>query len=232
MSDAAPVVFLVDDEEFSLKATARLLKAAGFSVRTFTSAAGLLGEVGPETSGCVVTDLQMPGLNGLELQQALAAAGCLLPVIFLSGHGDVPSSVRAMRIGAEDFIQKTAPAEDLLEATRRALERNALEVAAAAAHRRLGARLAALTPRELEVLLQVVRGRLNKQIAGDLGIHERTVKLHRTAVTTKLGLHSVAEMTSFCHSVGLLDAGGHISSPVKARDARQGNPTNQTFPKG
>lgn len=204
MSGTGPVVFLVDDEESSLKATSRLLKAVGLSVRTFTSATGLLAEVGPETSGCVVADLQMPGLSGLELQQALAAAGCLLPVVFLSGHGDIPSSVRAMRGGAEDFIQKTAPAEDLLSAVRRALARNADELAAAVAQRRLSVRLESLTPREREVLLHVVRGRLNKQIAGDLGIHERTVKLHRTAITTKLGVHSVAELTSLCHDAGLL----------------------------
>lgn len=214
MNGAQSTIFIVDDEEYSLKATARLLKAVGFPVRTFTSAASLLAEVDPKTPGCIIADLQMPGLDGLELQQALAAAEYLLPVVFLSGHGDVPSSVHAMRGGAEDFIQKTAPADELLAAVRRALLRNARELAAAAARRRLGARLEALTPREHEVLLHVVHGRLNKQIAGDLGIHERTVKLHRTAITTKLGVHSVAELTTLCHEAGLLD------------------PPSETFPKG
>lgn len=210
MSGREPVVFLVDDEESSLKATARLLKALGFSVRSFTSAAALLSEAAadPEVPGCVIADLQMPGMDGLELQRALAAAGCLLPIVFLSGHGDVPSSVLAMRAGAEDFIEKTAPAEELLAAVRRALARNAQELAAATTQRSLSTRLELLTPREREVLLHVVRGRLNKQIAGDLGIHERTVKLHRTAITTKLGVHSVAELTSLCHDAGLLDPAG------------------------
>ena len=204
MSGPDPVIFLVDDEESSLRATARLLKASGFPVRTFTNAAGLLAAVGPETPGCVVADLQMPGLDGLELQQALAAAGCPLPVVFLSGHGEISTSVRAMRNGAEDFIQKTAPAEELLVAVRRALERNAQALRSAAVQRRLSAQLEQLTPREREVLLHVVHGRLNKQIAADLGIPERTVKLHRTAITTKLGIHSVAELTTLCHEAGLL----------------------------
>lgn len=210
MSGSEPVVFLVDDEESSLRATARLLKTLGFSVRSFASAAALLPEAAanPEVPGCVIADLEMPGMDGLELQRALASAGCLLPIVFLSGHGDVPSSVLAMRAGAEDFIEKTAPAEELLAAVRRALARNAQELAAATAQRSRLARLELLTPREREVLLHVVRGRLNKQIAGDLGIHERTVKLHRTAITTKLGVHSVAELTSLCHDAGLLDRAG------------------------
>ncbi len=206
MSGREPVVFLVDDEESSLRATARLLNASGFSVRSFTSAARLLAEAAadPEIPGCVIADLQMPGLDGLELQRALAAAGCLLPVVFLSGHGDISSSVRAIRGGAEDFIEKTAPAEELLAAIRRALARNAQELTAVNARRLLHARFEALTPREHQVLLHVVRGRLNKQIAADLGIHERTVKLHRTAITAKLGVHSVAELTSLCHDAGLI----------------------------
>lgn len=214
MSGPGSVVFVVDDEDSVLRATARLLRAAGLVVRTYSSGTSLLSELDVETPGCVVADLQMPGLNGLELQQALTAAGCSLPIVFLSGHGDVSSSVRAMRGGAEDFIQKTAPADELLAAVRRAIERDALDRAAATDRQRLGARLDLLTPREREVLLHVVRGRLNKQIAADLGIHERTVKLHRTAITTKLGIHSVAELTSFCHDVGLLD------------------PASRPFPKG
>lgn len=214
MSGPGSVVFVVDDEDSVLRATARLLRAAGLVVRTFSSGTSLLSELDVETPGCVVADLQMPGLNGLELQQALTAAGCSLPIVFLSGHGDVSSSVRAMRGGAEDFIQKTAPADELLAAVRRAIERDAVGRATAMDRQRLGARLDLLTPREREVLLHVVRGRLNKQIAADLGIHERTVKLHRTAITTKLGVHSVAELTSFCHDAGLLD------------------PASRPFPKG
>jgi RNA polymerase sigma factor (sigma-70 family) len=196
VSGREPVVFLVDDEESSLRATARLLNASGFSVRSFTSAARLLADVAadPEIPGCVIADLQMPGLDGLELQRALAAAGCLLPVVFLSGHGDIPSSVRAMRYGAEDFIQKTAPAEELLAAVRRALARNTQELAASTARRLLSERLESLTPREREVLLHVVRGRLNKQIAGDLGIAEKTIKVHRARVMQKLGVRTIADL--------------------------------------
>lgn len=147
----------------------------------------------------------MPGLSGLELQDKMAAAACPLPVVFLTGHADIPSSVRAMRHGAEDFIDKIAPADVLLDAVHRAIDRNSLNRAALARHQTLAARFGALTPREREVLSQVVRGRLNKQIAGDLGIHERTVKLHRTAITAKLGVHSVAELTSLCHEAEMLD---------------------------
>jgi FixJ family two-component response regulator len=129
----------------------------------------------------------MPRLSGLDLQEALAKAGHTMPVIFLSGHGDIPSSVQAMRQGAEDFLTKNAPKEALLDAIKRALAHDAQERAERARVEALQAPFATLTPRELEVLKHVVQGKLNKQIADDLGIHERTVKLHRTAITTKLG---------------------------------------------
>jgi FixJ family two-component response regulator len=137
----------------------------------------------------------MPGLSGLDLQEALATAGHPLPVVFLSGQGDIPTTVQAMRRGAEDFLMKRAPKEKLIEALKRALSRDASERVERARLAALHARFAALTPREREVLGHVVEGRLNKQIAYDLGIHERTVKLHRSAVMTKLGVQSVAELT-------------------------------------
>lgn len=208
MSSAAPQVFVVDDEESSLKATTRLLLAAGFHARVFLSAEALLEALDDDCRGCIVSDLQMPGLSGLALQEALAKRGCRLPMVFLTGYADIPSSVRAMRGGAEDFIEKLAPGEVLLDAVRRAMQRNTADEADRAGRQALHARLASLTPRERQVLLVVVRGRLNKQIASDLGIHERTVKLHRTAITTKLGVHSVAELTSFCHDAGLFDPAG------------------------
>ena len=206
MTEQDPIVFVVDDDESSLRATARLLGSAGFVVRTFSCSEDLLQALPDDCWGCVVADLQMPGLSGLELQEKMAAAGCPLPVVFLTGHADIPSSVRAMRHGAEDFIEKIAPADVLLDAVHRAIDRNSLDRAVCARHQTIAARFGALTPREREVLSQVVRGRLNKQIAGDLGIHERTVKLHRTAITAKLGVHSVAELTSLCHEAGMLDA--------------------------
>ena len=205
MSARAPIIYVVDDDEASLKSTARLLTASGFAVQTFACAEDLLGAVHGDSAGCIVSDLQMPGLSGLALQDALLEQGCRLPMVFLTGHADIPSSVRAMRGGAEDFIEKIAPPALLLDAVRRALQRNDLDLAGRADRQALQVRFDSLTPREREVLLMVVHGRLNKQIAGDLGIHERTVKLHRTAITTKLGVHSVAELTSLCHDAGLFD---------------------------
>jgi FixJ family two-component response regulator len=152
--------------------------------------------------------LHQPVVDHQPLQDALAAQGCRLPMVFLTGHGDISSSVRAMRGGAEDFIEKTEPPALLIDAVRRALQRNDLDLAERADRQALQARFDSLTPREREVLLMVVHGRLNKQIAGDLGIHERTVKLHRTAITTKLGVHSTAELTSLCHDAGLFEPAG------------------------
>ena len=145
-------------------------------------------------------------MNGLDLQSALARSGNPLPLLFLTGHGDIPSTVRAMRGGAEDFLEKRAPKEKLLDAVRRALARDAREREERARQRELRARFDALSERELEVLSHVVQGRLNKQIAADLGIHERTVKLHRTAITTKLGVQSVAELTRLTEEAGIFTA--------------------------
>lgn len=205
MNAGTPVVFIIDDDEASLRATARLLQSAGLSTRTYASGEALLASLQGIRRGCIVSDLQMPGLSGLDLEESLTRIGCRMSLVFLSGHANIPSSVRAMRGGAEDFIEKMAPAAELLEAVQRALRRNELELAQQGQADALRARLAKLTPREHEVLMMVVHGRLNKQIAGDLGIHERTVKLHRTAITTKLGVHSVAGLTSLCHDAGLLD---------------------------
>ena len=143
----------------------------------------------------MLADLQMPGLSGLDLQAALARGDNPLPVLFLTGHGDIPTSVHAMRQGAEDFLTKRAPREELLEAVNRALERDAGERAERGRIQGARARFASLTAREREVLEHILRGQLNKQIAGDLGIHERTVKLHRTAITNKVGVQSVAGLT-------------------------------------
>jgi FixJ family two-component response regulator len=198
-----PVVQIVDDDPSFLAATARLLRASGFSVKTYSSAHEFLAQRDPDTPGCVVVDLQMPGINGLDLQSALAQIPNPLPVVFLTGHGDIATTVRAMRDGAEDFLEKRAPKERLLDAVTRALARDSREREARDRRRELRARFDTLTERELEVLSHVVQGRLNKQIAGDLGIHERTVKLHRTAITTKLGVPSVAELTKLTEEAGI-----------------------------
>lgn len=198
-----PVVHIVDDDESFLAATARLLRASGFTVRTFLSAEDFLGRPEDDAAGCVVADLQMPCIDGLGLQAALTTSDNPLPMLFLTGNGDIPSSVRAMRGGAEDFLEKLAPKEELLDAVTRALARDALEREVRIRQQKLRALFATLSLRESQVLGHVVRGRLNKQIAGDLGIHERTVKLHRTAITTKLGVPSVAELTRLTHEAAV-----------------------------
>jgi two-component system, LuxR family, response regulator FixJ len=202
----APIVQIVDDDRSFLTATSRLLRASGFAVRTFSSASEFLAQQDADAPGCVVADLQMPGMNGLDLQSALARSRNPVPILFLTGHGDIPSSVVAMRSGAEDFLEKRAPKEKLLDAVRRALARDAREREERTLLRELRARFDILTKREFEVLAHVVQGRLNKQIAGDLGIHERTVKLHRTAITTKLGVQSVAELTRLTDEAGIFTA--------------------------
>ena len=206
MSATEPIVQIVDDDPSFLVATSRLLRASGFAVKTFSSASDFLAQHDTDAPGCVLADLQMPGMNGLDLQSALTRSRNPLPILFLTGHGDIPSTVRAMRGGAVDFLEKRAPKEKLLDAVRRALARDAREREKRARQRELRARFDALSQRELEVLSHVVQGRLNKQIAGDLGIHERTVKLHRTAITTKLGVQSVAELTRLTLEAGIFEA--------------------------
>lgn len=187
-------VYLVDDDRDFLNALARMLRAAGLEPQSFASADELLKFVSPQTRGCVVTDLSMPGMNGLQLQTALSERGAILPIIFLTGYGSIPGTVHAMRAGAVDFLEKTATYEELLAAIRRALTNEEVAYDARCRQDELQRRFATLTPREREVLSQVVSGRMNKQIAASLGISERTVKLHRTAITTKVGVHSSAQL--------------------------------------
>ncbi len=188
-------VYVVDDNASFLLSVSRLLRAAGYHVRTFDSGPEFLNQLTPELSGCVLADLQMPGMNGLELQAALQKTANPLPVIFMSGQGDIPSTVRAMRQGAEDFLTKIAPKEDLLAAIERALARDTLERKGRQRQKEVFTLLDRLSERELEVLGHVVMGKLNKQIAADLSINERTVKLHRTSITRKMEVQSVAELT-------------------------------------
>jgi two-component system response regulator FixJ len=195
-------VFVVDDDVSFLRAISRLLRASGFHVTTFDSAESLLSHLKPGLPGCVITDLQMPNMDGMALQRALQETGNPLPVLFLTGHGDIPATVQAMRSGAEDFLTKHAPKEELIAAVNRALARNERDRAERERLRALRQPFEALTEREREVLRHVLQGQLNKQIAGDLGIHERTVKLHRTSITTKLGVHSVAELTRLVQEAG------------------------------
>ena len=203
MSVTVPIVHVVDDDVSFLTAISRLLGASGFSVKTYSTAHEFLLRRDADAPGCVLADLQMPGMNGLDLQSALAQTPNPLPILFLTGHGDIPSTVQAMRGGAEDFLGKRAPKDKLLDAVTRALARDSRERQARDRRRELQACFDTLTERELEVLSHVVQGRLNKQIAWDLGIHERTVKLHRTAITTKLNVQSVAELTRLTQEAGI-----------------------------
>jgi two-component system, LuxR family, response regulator FixJ len=201
MSDS--IVFVIDDDASFLTAITRLLRGLDFQVNPYNSAKQFLNELSSAQRGCVVVDLQMPGLTGLELQKALAAAENPLPVIFLTGQADIPSTVQAMRGGAEDFLTKRAGKEELVAAIRRAFARDQLDREKRTRLAELRARFAALTERELQVLRHVVQGKMNKQIAAELRINERTVKLHRTSITRKLRAPSVAELTRLAQEVGL-----------------------------
>ena len=201
---AAATVHVVDDDASFRDALTRVLRAAGFVVRAYSSGAELLAQVTPQDSGCVLVDLLMPQQNGLELQEAVAAAGVVMPFVFVSGHPDLHSVVCAMRHGAVNFIGKSAPLEVLIAAVDQALERAESAREENARQERLHQRFALLTEREKEVLGLVVHGRMNKQISAELGIHERTVKLHRTAITTKVGVRSVAELTTLAREAGLV----------------------------
>jgi two-component system response regulator FixJ len=202
VSEPAPLISIVDDDVSFLAAVSRLLRAAGYSVQTFSSAQQFLAQM-MDAPGCVIVDLRMEGISGLDLQEAMAGYPHACPVIFLSGAADIATTVHAMRHGAEDFLTKDAAKEDLLKAVERALARDALQRTQRSRQKELRDRFAALTSREYEVLQHVVRGQLNKQIAADLGITERTVKLHRTALTTKLRVRSVAELTRLAQEAHL-----------------------------
>ena len=207
MKAPVSIVRVVDDDASFLTGIARILRVSGFVVETFVSAAEFLARPKLDVPGCVIVDLNMPGLTGLDLQVALTKAGDVMPVIFLSGHEDVPSAVQAMRQGAEDFLTKRAPKEKLLAAVKRALARDASERAERVRLEALRVPFAALTPRKREVLTHVLTGWLNKQIAGDLGIDERSVKRHRKSIMTTLQVQSVAELAGLVRDAGLWNDG-------------------------
>jgi FixJ family two-component response regulator len=189
---------VVDDDASVRKALARLIRSAGFNVETFASAKDFLKRETRDGCGCIVLDIQMPGMNGLELQAVLDRAEDSLPIIFISGYGDIPMSVRAMKKGAVDFLPKPFDDHELLGAISVAMSR---DKAACRKHRRdekIRKHVETLTAREREVMALVVTGMLNKQIAAKLGIAEGTVKVHRGRVMTKMGVTSVAELVGLC----------------------------------
>jgi FixJ family two-component response regulator len=196
-------VFLVDDDAGVLKALSRLLRAKGYDVRSYTSPREFLESHDAAVPGCAVLDVSMPGLDGLELQQALSAGGSHRPVIFITGKGDIPTSVRAMKAGAIDFLTKPLSDKDLLGAIVRAEE---LDTKSRQAHTELTsiqAKISTLTPREREVFAHVVAGRLNKQIAGDLGTVEKTIKVHRSRMMEKLAVRTVADLVRMAQKAGI-----------------------------
>jgi FixJ family two-component response regulator len=198
-----PTVFIVDDDAAVLSALSRLLRAKGFLVEAFDSAEGLLQHWRPGLPGCLVLDVSLPGLDGLALQRRLAEAGHTLPIVFLSANGDIPMTVEAIKAGAVDFLTKPVKADQLLGAVGRAIAQDALARHAQAGADVLRQRLAALTPREVEVLEQLVAGKLNKQAAADLGIVERTVKFHRARIMQRMRASSFAELVLMASKLGI-----------------------------
>jgi len=203
ISPATPTVFVVDDYAPVRSSISRLLCAAGFSVAAFASAEEFLAQYDPLIAGCLILDLAMPALDGLELQHLLEKAGSALPIIFLTGEGDIPKSVQAMKQGASDFLTKPVNDDELLAAVRVAIEKDRALRQEQAELSEIRARLATLTPREREVLEYVVTGKLNKQIAGDLGTVEQTVKVHRARVMQKMRVQSVAELVRMTQRCGI-----------------------------
>jgi FixJ family two-component response regulator len=189
-----PTVFIVDDDPAVLKSLSRLLRSAGLTVAAFSSPRAFLARHVPESPGCLVLDVAMPELNGLELQQALISSGHELAIVFLTGHGDIPMSVKAMKSGAMDFLTKPVNDDDLLAAVHVAIERDRAQRKERAEVAEILKLLATLTPREREVLDHLLTGQLNKQIASDLGTAEKTIKVHRARVMEKMKVQSIAEL--------------------------------------
>lgn len=204
MSAGRPIVHVVDDDASFRKAVTRLLQAAGYEVRGYASSGDFLIARPGDAPGCLLLDVNMPGPSGLALQAALAEHGIDLPIVFLTGHGDVQTSVRAMKAGAVDFLTKPVAREPLLKAVREAHARDTEAREAGTRLRALRALYEGLTPREREVFAGVVAGRLNKQIAAEIGASERTVKAHRAQVLAKMRVGSVAELASLATELGLI----------------------------
>jgi FixJ family two-component response regulator len=205
---AAPIVFVVDDDTSIRDSLRRLITSVGFKVEVFPSARAFLGARRPDAPGCLVLDVRLPGLSGLDLQRELAATDAELPIIFLTGHGDIPMSVRAMKAGAVEFLTKPFREQELLDAIRSAIERDRTMRTERQERTELGKRYAALTPRERDVLAGIVAGLLNKQIAGELGTSEATVKEQRGHVMAKMQAGSVAELVRFAARLGITPPGG------------------------
>jgi FixJ family two-component response regulator len=196
-------IFIVDDDPAVLISLTRLMRSAGWNAVSFTSPQEFLEQHDPQAPGCLLLDIAMPGLNGLQLQEALMKLGSTIPIIFLTGHGNVPDSVKAMKGGAVDFLSKPVNEKDLFEAIHVAIEKDAIARQTRAELDEIRERLNTLTPREREVLTHVVSGQLNKQIAYDLGTVEKTIKVHRARVMEKMKVNSVADLVRLYERAGI-----------------------------
>jgi len=197
MIDAKPVIFVVDDDASVRKSLSRLLGSHGLTVETFDSAEQFLKREPYDGTGCIILDVRMPGLSGIALHDELARTDYHVPVIFITGHGDIPMGVEAMKKGASDFLPKPFEESQLLDAVNRALEKSAHDRADRTEAERARMRIDRLTPREREVLPYIIAGMLNKQIAFKLDIAEKTIKVHRGHIMEKLGVDSVVELVRF-----------------------------------
>jgi FixJ family two-component response regulator len=202
----AASVFVVDDDPSVRKSLTRLIEAAGYTVEAFASAREFLDAAPASGPCCLVLDIRMPGITGLDLQQTLAQAVHRIPVVFITGHGDIPTTVHAMKAGAIDFLTKPFAASDLLDAIRHAVEKDTRDLGTEAHTSSIHARVKTLTPRERQVFALVVTGMLNKQIAARLGIVEKTVKVHRARVMEKMRAGSVAELVRLADNIGVIVA--------------------------
>lgn len=205
MNEITSTVFLIDDDQAVRDAVGLLLRATGLSVESFASAADFLKSDGIRRPGCLLLDVRMPGMSGLDLQKQLQDQGHRIPIIFMTGHGDVPMATRAMKAGAFDFIEKPFQGQTLLARVREALERDTRELRRQTQRNEAAARLARLSPREREVLDRVAIGQYNKVIAAELGISLSTVEIHRKRVMEKLEANSLSDLI---RTLALLDAGG------------------------
>ena len=203
MTETEPTVFVVDDDPSVRRSTERLVRSMGFNVQTFASAKEFTERARVESPSCLVLDVHLPGPSGLDLQRELVQAGVHIPIIFITGRGSIPMSVRAMKEGAAEFLTKPTRPRDLLAAIRAAIERDRAAHQARRELDELRERYARLTGREREVMALVVAGRLNKQIAGDLSTSERTVKFHRAHIMEKMEADSVAELVRIAGQLGL-----------------------------
>ncbi len=209
MQQQAPTVFVVDDDEGVRNSLRFLLKSVGLATRLLASASEFLETCKPSQPGCLVLDVRMPGMSGLELQQQLNLRGAVIPVIFITGHGDIAMAVEAMQQGAFDFLQKPFRDQDLIDRIQRALERDARNRASLEEHVKIRERLDSLTPREREVLALMTRGKPNKVMAAELGVSQRTVEIHRARVMEKSGAASLAQLVRMV--MDLESAGGEHS---------------------